>query len=98
VGEYGVKSKIVYNSKYQCHQLLVCGFSLDIGNNYTLDHLFDFLFSQKPEIIDLIEKADTTLGDIITLCYRGNYGKHKELISVSDASDYLRHYNKIYYP
>lgn len=91
-----MKYKIVYNPRYQCNHLLITGFSLEIGNNYTMDHFTEFLFEQnKVEIIELCESMD--LDDIVTLQYQGSYGTHKDKFSISDLMDYFRPLNKIYY-
>lgn len=77
----------------------ITGFSLNLGNNYTLEHFVNALFECEDglAVVELIYWHGIALGDQVTFEYQGSYGHHCDSWVMCDLMDYLRPaYNKFY--
>ena len=76
----------------------ISGFTLPLGNNYTISHLVDALFECEDglKVVDLIYNSEIGEGDTITFEYKGSYGNHKDSFVMCDLMDYLRPAMKLY--
>jgi hypothetical protein len=78
---------------------IITGFSLPLGNSYTIEHFVSALFECEEglAVVDLLYWHGIALDDLVSFEYNGSYGLHRDSWAMCDLMDFIRpEYNKFY--